>query len=651
MEGGSTRRSSNEIASGRGDGAASRGARGGPGDLTHALEFLRVSATFLVLFYHAALTYLARPMRLTLWMSYDGSRSVGFDVFVYWINGFVMPLFFLAAGVSVPAACQARGAREFLKHRTRRLLRPLLFGCVAILPLTYALWGYGLITTGRCDEDQILAWRFGRALGPSVYGFLHLWFLEYLFLVCALWAGAWTVLRRWKPSAESGPAPDREQYRWLATIWRPFLPALVTFAIFLVDSDTMLRVDNTMLPNPSRVIHYMVFFTVGAWISQIRDPKGRLMRFGTLYSVLALVVFAVMVPLLLRHAAAPLTGNERLAFCALAAVFPWLTVFGGLGVCLRLVRDRGPAMRFLAEASFWVYIVHIPIVGLVQILLLPLPWPAFAKFLLVAAAAVLLSLLSYEYQVRRSLIGELINGSRKRSKNRGWLGPEFGWIASAVVIVVMAAWGTWSLRAFFFTGNIHEVVPGQVYRSARLRPNQLDREIKRLRIRTVIAINDDGAHHFWVKQQLTRSDLRDVTFKTLALPALRAPSPDALAELVALIDGAPRPILIEGQRGIRNVSLASAIARMLGGEAPDVALREFSLSYGEFTAFEHSELAKSVLEYRRWLVSQRQPHTADAFRTWARSDYAANHPRAVPAGQASATPSVASEPARGGLVR
>lgn len=651
MEGGSTEKSSGGATPVREARPRPRGAGGGPGDLTHALEFLRVSATFLVLFYHAALSYLARPMRLTLWMAYDTSRGAGFDVFVYWINGFVMPLFFLAAGVSVPAACQARGAREFLKHRTRRLLRPLLFGCVAILPVTYTFWAYGMVATGRCDEDQILAWRFRPDVAPSVYGFLHLWFLEYLFLVCALWAGAWSLLQRRKATDNANPASDREKHRWLSTIWRPFLPALITFAIFVIDSDTMLRVDNTMIPNPSRVLHYMVFFAVGAWISQITDPKGRLAKYGALYSVLALVVFAAMVPLLLRHAAAPLAGTERLVYCALAALFPWLTVFGALGVCLRLVHDRGPTMRFLAEASFWVYIVHVPIVVLFQDLLLPLRWPAFIKFALVAAAAVVLSLLSYEYQVRRSLIGELINGSRKRSKARRWPGPEFGWIASVAVVVMVIGLCTWSLRSFFFAGNIHEVVPGQVYRSARLLPQKLDREIKRLGIRTVIAINDDGTHHFWVKQQLKRSDLMNVTFKTLALPALRAPSRDALTELVMLLDGCPRPILIEGQRGIRNVSLASAVARLLDGAPPDAALREFSLAYGEFTALDHSELAKSVLEYRQWLIAQHRTHSAGDFRTWAGTRYAVDESQPAPTRAVSPTRSMASDPARGGVVR
>src|SRR4051794_1381311 len=85
-------------------------ARGGdPAQLGHALEAMRVVTTFLVVLYHAALAYVATPLRLTLWVAYDASGHLAFDSFVYWVNGFAMPVFFVAAGVSAPAACESRG--------------------------------------------------------------------------------------------------------------------------------------------------------------------------------------------------------------------------------------------------------------------------------------------------------------------------------------------------------------------------------------------------------------------------------------------------------------------------------------------------------------------------------------------------------------
>ena len=81
---------------------------------------------------------------------------------------------------------------------------------------------------------------------------------------------------------------------------------------------------------------------MGGWISRTRDPRQRFIPHSTLYLVLSFVLFGVMSPLLLRHAAAPLAGWPRIVYCVLAALFPWLTVFGGLGVFMRVFQAGGP---------------------------------------------------------------------------------------------------------------------------------------------------------------------------------------------------------------------------------------------------------------------------------------------------------------------
>ena len=128
-----------------------------------------------------------------------------------------------------------------------------------------------------------------------------------------------------------------------------------------------------IVPDVSRLLHYWLFFAVGGWISGVRAPRQQFTRFGPLFLGLSFVVFALMAPLLLRHAAAPLEGGSRVVFCALAATFPWLIVFGGLGVLLRMDPAKGPLMRSLTESALWVYLIHVPIVALIQVALLPTP--------------------------------------------------------------------------------------------------------------------------------------------------------------------------------------------------------------------------------------------------------------------------------------
>jgi peptidoglycan/LPS O-acetylase OafA/YrhL len=624
--------------------------------MSNALEALRIATTFFVLFYHAALTYLATPMRLTLWATYDATGHVAFDYLVYWVNGFAMPVFFLAAGVSAPAACASRGPRAFLTSRVRRLLRPLLFGCLTVVPMFYLVWGYGLLVTGRIAPDNILGWRFNPPFAQQLYGLGHLWFLEYLFLISVLWCGGWALgsylfreggwhwrlVARWPSPAlrapsprgrgvaeghvGSGPSPGLRPPspggrgfidRALGSAWRPLWFAIPTGLIFLLDSDTMLRVDNLIVPNVFRVLHYTWFFSVGGWLAQARDPRARFVPWSTLYLVLSFVLFGLMSPLLLRHAAAPLEGWERSVYCGLAALFPWLTVFGGLGVFMRVFDGRGTVMRYLAESSFWVYLIHVPIVALVQALLLPVAWPVGIKFLFAAAVAIALSLLSYEFIVRRSAIGEIVNGFRKRSPRRGFFGPEFGWVATLAVAAVLLAVGAWCSRVFFFGNNLHEVIPGKLYRCAKLSTRDLDDLIRVKGLRTVITFTGGTEKHPWYVAQKRVCEARGVELVPISLPADRLPAREPLNQLLDALATRPRPILVQGNRGLDQCGLAAAAAELLAGTPPRVALEQFALRYGQFGGALHSPLGRALVGYQAWLEDHQWPHTPGRFRAWA----------------------------------
>jgi peptidoglycan/LPS O-acetylase OafA/YrhL len=62
-----------------------------------------------------------------------------------------------------------------------------------------------------------------------------------------------------------------------------------------------------------------------------------------------------------------------------------------LGACMRFVTRTTPAMRAAADASYWVYIVHLPVVVLLQIVAAPLPLPWFVKLPAIAAIAAAVS--------------------------------------------------------------------------------------------------------------------------------------------------------------------------------------------------------------------------------------------------------------------
>jgi peptidoglycan/LPS O-acetylase OafA/YrhL len=73
----------------------------------------------------------------------------------------------------------------------------------------------------------------------------------------------------------------------------------------------------------------------------------------------------------------------------------------------------------LAEASFWIYLAHLPIVGLIQMDLFDADIPTSAKFALTLSLTLALGLSSYLVLIRGSRLGRFLNGGQSRASVLG----------------------------------------------------------------------------------------------------------------------------------------------------------------------------------------------------------------------------------------
>src|SRR5262249_8486191 len=137
-------------------------------------------------------------------------------------------------------------------------------------------------------------------------------------------------------------------------------------------------------------------------------------RYGKSYLAAAALAFVPLLPLVHRQLTAELTGTPRVVLAGLLALFAWLMIFGLFGTFLLMKRGCNSATRYLADASYWVYLVHFPFVGLAQIAIARLPILTPVKFLLAATITVALSLMTYHVCARYTWVGEFLNGSRRQ---------------------------------------------------------------------------------------------------------------------------------------------------------------------------------------------------------------------------------------------
>ncbi len=158
-----------------------------------------------------------------------------------------------------------------------------------------------------------------------------------------------------------------------------------------------------LIPQPHVLAYYSVFFGFGCLYFRAEDREGNTGRWW--WFSLPFALFALF-PLHSR------LGDARLSIAMVQAAYAWLMSFGCLGFFRQFLGRPSPAVRWLSDASYWLYLTHLPLLFVLQAPLRPLavsPWFKFG-FSLVACTGLLLVV--YRYAVRYTWLGTLLNGAR-----------------------------------------------------------------------------------------------------------------------------------------------------------------------------------------------------------------------------------------------
>lgn len=373
------------------------------------LDALRCLAAFGVVLLHSCVPYLRYPMPGLTWSVMD-SPNTSIDLLFWSIELFIMPLFLVLAGFFAWRTLQHRGPRMLIRGRARRLLVPLLFGALVILPLDLYCWVGSWVAEGIVSPVKLKSLKLDHPIGQNLWGLSHLWFLQYLFLYVACLATFAVAAKR---------------YPWIKN-YQPNLKTslgltvVAATLILCIEPRVVWGFQHSFLPVPAKWVYSGIFFTLGLMLG-INDSKltwvkaysSRLAAPAFISGVIALLMGRwqleqwISTTAEIRHSGLSLPGIFLALMTASSAL---LTTLSLIGLSIKLVPSVPNSIRYLAAASFWIYIVHHPILGLTHLdlkLLLPQVSPV-VKMPLSFAIACCLSLLTYEAFVRTTRFGNLL---------------------------------------------------------------------------------------------------------------------------------------------------------------------------------------------------------------------------------------------------
>lgn len=360
----------------------------------HGLDALRAAALLLGIALHGLMPFLPGD----LWLVNDAHDALWVLLVIVPIHMFRMALFLLLAGYFGARSLARRGSADYLRDRAVRVLLPL-----------FAFWPLVVMSLG-----PFIAADAARAGRPMTVGtdltLGQLWFLWVLF-ECILIA----VATSWLLGRTVGGA---RAARAAATLGRLLIApggvllAAVPYAVAMVLQGRTggIAEPTTFVPDPAGLVGYLGAFAVG-WALAV--TPGGLEALGrrpgvhlTVAVVLTGVSFAV-VGTLGTPDAAGLVGTA-----SLFAVASWCWVYGLTGVAVRRLTRENRVVRYLADSSYWLYLVHLPLLVAGEYLVAPLDWPVLVKIAVVWVPALAVMLLSYDLLVRDTWLGRWLNGRR-----------------------------------------------------------------------------------------------------------------------------------------------------------------------------------------------------------------------------------------------
>lgn len=498
----------------------------------HDLDALRATAMLLGILLHAALSFIDLP----IWPAQDiNANDAVFGIFNDAIHGFRMPLFFLVSGFFTAMLANKRGLRALAKHRTKRVLLPLVIGWFVFGVPIYIIAAYGAYNKSQSPTDNTpqaeagsrsqktdspplleatLAGDTGRVrallesgadvstTGPDgnqplhtaaflghaditrlllehdadpeaknnkgdtplasahapwwlterIGGMLqieldretiesgrteiilllmehgatpidpgasdsagltaffallafmplfhHLWFLYYL-----LWLVATYILLTKSLRKISAPRlPDVLLSTPGCLVWLVPLTLLPQSAMKMgFGPDTA----SGLLPWPPIIGYYAIFFFFGAACfgrTVFHDKAGRL---WPLYLI-------ACIPLLLVGTGVIDIGDNHLLYSLVAAAYAWLMTFASIGLFRQFFHSENRHLRYISDASYWLYLAHLPLVMALQIIVARWDIPAWIKFTGICALTYAVLILIYEYAIRYTWAGTLLNGKKVR---------------------------------------------------------------------------------------------------------------------------------------------------------------------------------------------------------------------------------------------
>lgn len=382
----------------------------------HALDTVRASALLAGIILHATMPFLP-GFREIGWPISDVSTSTSMGILYFVIHIFRMTLFFIIAGFFARALHQRLGTKGLFINRLKRIGLPMIAAFMFIMPLSIIpfIWAARQLGIQGPPKMEFPV----PVIGPMI-PLGHLWFLYMLLFVYFVALSIRSILIAIDTN-------HKIRTKIMAFVTLCFNSRLIILLLALPLATILFSTSwwvqwqgiplpiVGLIPNFPAVVAFSSAFIAGWCMHKEKGYLDKLASDWPLYfigTVVGASISLFVAGIKPSFYAIPLDTTSRAIYAFAYTFAEWCGAFAAIGIAVRFIKAPNAKWRYLADASYWMYIIHLPILWWLQAWMIqwPLNW-SIKLFLSLFCSSVLL-LLSYHYLVRSTFLGTFLNGRK-----------------------------------------------------------------------------------------------------------------------------------------------------------------------------------------------------------------------------------------------
>ena len=354
----------------------------------HDLDWLRVVVFGLLIFYHVGMFFVPWGFHLKNNTEYDWLTYP-----MWFLNQWRLPVLFVISGMGTYYALQKRSGKQFVFERMKRLLLPLIFGILFIVPPQVYL---ERLSKNQFSGNYFDFWPFEAFVGvypKGNFSWHHLWFLPYLLLFSLILIPLFLYLKK-----------NRATYftSWLNNcIQNPIGLYIFILPLYLVEAfiEPYFPVTHALVGDWFTLINYILLFFFGFLLITVKDTfwltvenyRRRFLIAGILLFASLLFATRFYDDSTIRHFSEALIKVTNL----------WSWILALFGYAAKHLNKKSYLLSYCNQAVYPFYILHQTVMMVIAFYLMNLDWSLSVKSSILVLGTFGFSWLIYELIIRR----------------------------------------------------------------------------------------------------------------------------------------------------------------------------------------------------------------------------------------------------------